>query len=91
MAALPASKVDWQGLIADYDLIRDKIEAVYPDFKDYNARIRHPGGFRLPLAPDRAGLAHEIRQGRVHPLRRTGGGPRADRRGCAEADDAAQP
>jgi molybdopterin-dependent oxidoreductase alpha subunit len=51
MATLPASKVDWQGLIADYDLIRDKIEAVYPDFKDYNARIRHPGGFRLPLGP----------------------------------------
>jgi molybdopterin-dependent oxidoreductase alpha subunit len=51
MATLPASKVDWLGLIADYDLIRDKIEAVYPDFKDYNARIRHPGGFRLPLAP----------------------------------------
>jgi molybdopterin-dependent oxidoreductase alpha subunit len=51
MATLPASKVDWNGIIADYDLIRDKIEAVYPDFKDYNARIRHPGGFRLPLAP----------------------------------------
>jgi molybdopterin-dependent oxidoreductase alpha subunit len=51
MATLPASKVDWQGLIADYDLIRDKIEAVYPDFKDYNGRIRQPGGFRLPLAP----------------------------------------
>jgi molybdopterin-dependent oxidoreductase alpha subunit len=51
MATLPSSKVDWQGLIADYDLIRDKIEAVYPDFKDYNARIRHPGGFRLPLGP----------------------------------------
>jgi len=51
MATLPSSKVEWQGLIADYDLIRDKIEAVYPDFKDYNARIRHPGGFRLPLGP----------------------------------------
>jgi anaerobic selenocysteine-containing dehydrogenase len=51
MATLPSSKVDWQGLIADYDLIRDKIEAVYPDFRDYNARIRHPGGFRLPLGP----------------------------------------
>jgi molybdopterin-dependent oxidoreductase alpha subunit len=51
MATLPTSKVDWPGLIADYDLIRDKIEAVYPDFKDYNARIRRPGGFRLPLAP----------------------------------------
>ena len=50
-ATLTASKVDWLGLIADYDLIRDKIEAVYPAFKDYNARIRHPGGFRLPLGP----------------------------------------
>jgi anaerobic selenocysteine-containing dehydrogenase len=51
MATLPASKVDWRGLVADYDLIRDKIEAVYPDFRDYNARIRRPGGFRLPLGP----------------------------------------
>src|SRR5258708_32298095 len=51
MATSHASKVDWQGMIQDYDLIRDKIEAVYPDFKDYNARIRRPGGFRLPLAP----------------------------------------
>ncbi|HTT82724.1 MAG TPA: FdhF/YdeP family oxidoreductase [Rhizomicrobium sp.] len=51
MATLPASKVDWRDLVADYDLIRDKIEAVYPDFKDYNARIRKPGGFRLPLGP----------------------------------------
>jgi molybdopterin-dependent oxidoreductase alpha subunit len=50
-ATLPSSRVDWQGLVADYDLIRDKIEAVYPDFKDYNIRIRRPGGFRLPLGP----------------------------------------
>jgi molybdopterin-dependent oxidoreductase alpha subunit len=51
MAALPRSKVDWENLIADYDRIRDKIEEVYPEFKDYNMRIRHPGGFRLPLGP----------------------------------------
>ncbi|MCB8882999.1 FdhF/YdeP family oxidoreductase [Acidisoma cellulosilytica] len=51
MATLPNSKVDWKDLIADYDRIRDKIESVYPDFKDYNLRIRHPGGFRLPLGP----------------------------------------
>ena len=50
-AALPASKVDWMGLIADYDRIRDKIEIVFPDFADYNRRIRTPGGFRLPLGP----------------------------------------
>jgi molybdopterin-dependent oxidoreductase alpha subunit len=51
MATLPNSKVDWQNLIGDYDRIRDKIEIVYPDFKNYNERIRRPGGFRLPLGP----------------------------------------
>jgi molybdopterin-dependent oxidoreductase alpha subunit len=51
MATLPNSKVDWQSLIGDYDRIRDKIEIVYPDFKNYNDRIRQPGGFRLPLGP----------------------------------------
>jgi molybdopterin-dependent oxidoreductase alpha subunit len=50
-ASLPESKVDWLGLAADYDLIRDDIEAVFPDFKDYNERIRVPGGFRLSLPP----------------------------------------
>jgi molybdopterin-dependent oxidoreductase alpha subunit len=48
-ATLPQSKVPWLELVADYDRIRDLIEAVFPDFKDYNIRIRHPGGFRLPL------------------------------------------
>jgi molybdopterin-dependent oxidoreductase alpha subunit len=50
-ATLPASKVDWMGLIEDYDLIRDKIEIVFPEFDHYNIRIRVPGGFRLPLGP----------------------------------------
>ena len=50
-AALPNSKVAWMELITDYDLIRDKIEIVYPDFADYNERIRVPGGFRLPIGP----------------------------------------
>ena len=50
-ATLPASKVDWAWLVADYDRIRDMIEAVFPEFQDFNARIRHPGGFRLPLPP----------------------------------------
>ena len=39
--------VDWEGLVADYDRIRDAIEAVFPIFQDYNARIRVPGGFHL--------------------------------------------
>jgi anaerobic selenocysteine-containing dehydrogenase len=51
MATLPVSKVPWTDLIADYDRIRDAIEGVFPDFEDYNERIRKPGGFRLPLPP----------------------------------------
>jgi anaerobic selenocysteine-containing dehydrogenase len=51
MATLPASKVAWADMIADYDRIRDAIEGVFPDFKDYNRRIAVPGGFRLPLPP----------------------------------------
>jgi molybdopterin-dependent oxidoreductase alpha subunit len=42
--------IDWDGLVADYDRIRDKIEIVFPDFKDFNARIRQPGGFLLHVA-----------------------------------------
>ena len=45
--------IDWDGLVADYDRIRDKIETVFPDFKDYNARIRQPGGFLLDVAASR--------------------------------------
>jgi molybdopterin-dependent oxidoreductase alpha subunit len=52
-ATLPATRVPWAELIADYDRIRVSIEAVFPDFADYNARIRVPGGFRLPLPPTR--------------------------------------
>jgi len=48
-ATLPQSKVDWQRLVADYDRIREGIEAVFPDFADFNNRIRTPGGFRLSL------------------------------------------
>ncbi|WP_172331856.1 FdhF/YdeP family oxidoreductase [Mangrovicoccus sp. HB161399] len=51
MAALPGTAVDWAGLVADYGRIRDKIEAVFPDFAGFNARIQVPGGFRLPLPP----------------------------------------
>ncbi|MET3759838.1 FdhF/YdeP family oxidoreductase [Sphingomonas sp. UYEF23] len=40
--------IDWDGYVANYDRIRDKIEAVFPAFKEYNTRIRAPGGFHLP-------------------------------------------
>jgi hypothetical protein len=39
--------VDWDGFVANYDLIRDAIEDVFPIFQAYNARIRIPGGFYL--------------------------------------------
>ncbi|WP_265534498.1 FdhF/YdeP family oxidoreductase [Pseudomonas saponiphila] len=49
-ATLPGSRVPWLELVADYDKIRDLIEQTVPGFDDYNARIRVPGGFRMPLA-----------------------------------------
>ncbi|MGP2839514.1 FdhF/YdeP family oxidoreductase [Serratia nevei] len=50
-AVMPSSKVPWDELIEDYDVIRDLIEKTIPGFDDYNARIRQPGGFRMPLPP----------------------------------------
>jgi molybdopterin-dependent oxidoreductase alpha subunit len=43
--------VDWPGLAANYDRIREHIEHVVPGFTQYNARVRQPGGFYLPNAP----------------------------------------
>ncbi|PKR48397.1 FdhF/YdeP family oxidoreductase [Thalassospira marina] len=38
--------VPWQAWIDDYALVRDAIERAYPDdFKDFNQRFTHPGGF----------------------------------------------
>jgi molybdopterin-dependent oxidoreductase alpha subunit len=41
------SRVRWRWLIEDYRRIRDLIEQVFPEFKDFNARVANPGGFRL--------------------------------------------
>ncbi len=46
-ASLPRTTIDWDHYVADYDRIRDKIEQVFPDFYDFNARVRVKGGFRL--------------------------------------------
>ena len=48
-ATLPKSKVAWTELVADYSLIRDKIEEVFPDFSDFNERVSGKGGFRLSV------------------------------------------
>ena len=51
-ATVPDSGIDWDAFEGNYDLIRDKIEAVYPKlFQDFNARIRQPGGFHLYNGP----------------------------------------
>ncbi len=43
-----ASAIPWEEFEADYDLIRDSISRVIPDFEDFNQRIKRPAGFRLP-------------------------------------------
>ncbi len=51
-ATLPPNPlVDWDRFVSDYSLIRDAIEATYPeDFRDFNKRLNRPGGFPRPLA-----------------------------------------
>jgi anaerobic selenocysteine-containing dehydrogenase len=51
-ATLPFNpKVPWNEWVGDYSKVRDAIEATYPDqFKDFNARIMKPEGFRRPIA-----------------------------------------
>ncbi|HXT62796.1 MAG TPA: FdhF/YdeP family oxidoreductase [Pyrinomonadaceae bacterium] len=64
------STVNWDGLVADYDRIREHIEHVVPDFENYNQRVREPGGFYLPNPirrrdfKTRDGKAHFT----IHPL-----------------------
>jgi molybdopterin-dependent oxidoreductase alpha subunit len=40
--------IHWDDFEADYDTVRERISRVVPDFGDFNARVRKPGGFRLP-------------------------------------------
>jgi molybdopterin-dependent oxidoreductase alpha subunit len=51
-ATLRNDGIDWSEFKANYDVIRDRIEDVFPDlFHDFNRRIRQPGGFHLPVPP----------------------------------------
>jgi len=47
-ATLSNSHTDWDGVVANYERIRDSIERVVPGFERYNQRVRQPGGFELP-------------------------------------------
>ncbi|MBE0390886.1 FdhF/YdeP family oxidoreductase [Flavobacterium sp. PL002] len=47
-ATVKNSKVDWDAMAGNYDLIRNAVEATIPGFDQYNDRVRIPGGFYLP-------------------------------------------
>lgn len=44
----PSNTTDWEGMKENYDLIREKIEAVISGFDKYNEKVRKAGGFYLP-------------------------------------------
>lgn len=46
-ATLPNSKTPWRELVADYDLIRDRMAKGLYGFEDFNRRVRQPLGFRI--------------------------------------------
>jgi molybdopterin-dependent oxidoreductase alpha subunit len=50
LATLSNTRVGWAELVSDYAKIRDSIEAIFPEFANFNARIKRPGGFRLHVA-----------------------------------------
>src|SRR5690606_32552051 len=46
----PTPNVPWDAWVGDYALVRDAIEASFPeDFRDFNRRLDTPGGFPRPL------------------------------------------
>jgi formate dehydrogenase major subunit len=51
-ATLDNDGIVWSAFEEDYDLIRERIEDVFPAlFGDFNRRIRQPGGFHLTTPP----------------------------------------
>lgn len=49
-ATLAETRVPWAAFTDNYDLIRQRIESVLPEFENFNQRARQPGGFYLPNA-----------------------------------------
>jgi molybdopterin-dependent oxidoreductase alpha subunit len=47
----PESKVKWDSMVQNYDIIRDHIEGSIDGFEQYNKRVRQPDGFYLPNGP----------------------------------------
>ncbi len=60
----------WEGLIDNYDGIREHIEHVVPGFDQYNVRVRQPGGFYLPNEPNKGRFSTPSKRARftVHSI-----------------------
>lgn len=50
-ACFGSEPFDWDGVLQDYDSIREVIEQVIPGFQGFNSRVREDGGFYLPNGP----------------------------------------
>jgi molybdopterin-dependent oxidoreductase alpha subunit len=63
---------DWSAMIDDYDLIRNHIERVIPNFDKFNERVRKPGGFWLGNAASRREFRTRAGKARftIHPIPR---------------------
>ena len=46
-----AGRIDWQGMAADYGVIRRHIAHVVPGCEAYDEKVHRPGGFVLPHPP----------------------------------------
>ena len=45
------SKIDWQAMIEDYDVVRDSIARCVKGCENYNENVKRPGGFYMPNPP----------------------------------------
>ena len=64
------SSVDWEGMLSNYDRIREHIEHVVPGFENYSERARQPGGFYLfnPIRKREFKTSDSRAHFTVHPL-----------------------
>jgi anaerobic selenocysteine-containing dehydrogenase len=46
-ATLPNTQTAWHELVANYDLIRERMAEVLDGFEDFNRQVRQPMGFRI--------------------------------------------
>jgi molybdopterin-dependent oxidoreductase alpha subunit len=64
------SKVGYVGLAQNYESVRAVIADIVPGFKDFNQRVKEPGGFTLPNSARDLNFAHIGGRARftVHPV-----------------------